>query len=218
MLARAVFGNRGMETVRVPRYESRSWEVTDRIDTPTEHYVGGQYSHTTTSTRHETRFENRPTRVGVDHIDHETIDVVYEFPENGRMTMRRPYWAHRGEVVYVMCHRGVGRPVYDLYCPVRDQWADLQTDLRRPLSWKVPLAAGAAELFLQVRVVHGPETFAYAIATTIATYGLMAMRRGWHMFQLRRSRIRGNDQMIDLIRADVPDSEDIRRRIMERVG
>jgi len=218
ILARAVFGNRGTETVRIPRYESRRWEVTDRIDTPTEHYVGGQYSHTTTSTRHETRFENRPTRVGTDSFQHETIEVVYEYPENARMSMRRPHWAHRGDVVYVMCHRGVGRPVYDLYCPVRDQWADLQTDERSPISWKVPVVVGAIELYLQVQVLEGPKTFAYAIATAAAIYALLVIRRGWHMFQLRRSRILGNDRMIDLIRADVPDSEDIRRRIMKRVS
>lgn len=217
MLARAVFGNRGTETVRVPRYESRRWEVTERIDTPTEHYVGGQYSHTTTSTRHETRTENRPTRAGTDSFDHETIDVVYEFPENGRMSMRRPYWAQKGDLVYVMCHRGVGRPVYDLYCPIRDQWADLQTDYRKPLSLRVPLVAGAAELFLQVQVLDGPRTFFYAIATAAATYALMALRRGWHMYQLRASRIRGNDRMIDIIRKDHADRDDIRRRIMERV-
>lgn len=217
MLARAVFGNLGTASVKVPRYESRRWEVTERIDTPTEHYVGGRYSHTTTSTRHETRFENRPTQVGVDHFRHETIEVVYEYPENGRMTMDRPCWANRGDLVYVMCHRGVGRPVYDLYCPVRDEWADLQTDVRPPLSRTVPVVAAAAELLIQVQVFHGPATLAYAIATAAATYGLLAARRGWFSFQLRRSRTRGNDRMIALVQTDREKSEEIRRGIMARL-
>lgn len=217
MLARAVFGHTGTGSVAIPRYESRRWEVTDRIDTPTEHYVGDRYSHTTTSTRFDTRYENRSTQVGIDHLHHKTIDVVFEYPENGRMNMRSPYWARQGDLVYIMCHRGVGRYVYDLYCPSRDEWADLQTDHVEPLSLKIPLVAGAAELFLQVQVMHGPKTWFYAIATAAATYGLMAIRRGWLKWQLRASRIRGNDKMIKLIEEDHDSRDEIRRRITARI-
>lgn len=217
MLARAVFGQTGTASVAIPRYESRRWELTDRIDTPTEHYVGERYSHTTTSTRYDTRYENRSTQVGIDHLHHKTIDVVFEYPENERMTMRSPYWARQGDLVYVMCHRGVGRHVYDLYCPARDQWEDLQTDERKPLSFKVPLVAGAAELFVQVQLLQGPKTWFYALATTAATYGLLVIRRGWFIWQLRASRIRGNKKMINLIRSDHDTRDEIRRSITARI-
>ena len=217
ILARAVFGEKGTESVRIPRYESRNREVTDRIDRRVEHYVGEEYSHTTSSSRYEARFENRQTRVGIDHVHHETIDVVYEYAENHRMRMRRPHWAHKGQLVYVMCHRGIGNVVYDLYYPQRDEWASLQKDRVEPLSLRLPLVMGGATLLVQMQVLHGPRTFAFAIAAALTTYAAMVMRRRWYGFQLERSRVRGNRQMLELVREDSRESEDIRLRIMKRI-
>lgn len=186
------------------------------MDTSTDHYRGGAYSHTTTSTSNQSRFENRPTQVGVDHIQHQTIAVVYEYAENRRMTMRRPYWARTGDLVYVVCSRGVEHHVYDLYCPAKDEWAVLQADGVEPLSVRLPLMAGAVGLFAQIQVLNGPRTLALAVVSAVATYAAMAMRRRWHAFLLARSRARGRAETMNLIRRDGDERDDIRRRIMAR--
>lgn len=218
MVARAIFGRRGVSYSHYPSYEMRPHRITERRDEHVDHYVGDRFSHRDTTTRYDTWTEDRAVYAGMNTIETATVQILFEDAENARMEVGAPWWERRGELVYVASHRGVGSYVYDLHSSDGRHVTEVCSDVVRPLRLRWPLGAGIATLLVQTQLLHVPPSYGPALFVGGAWIATFALHRTWRRTMLRLSRRRALKIVRRQIDKDASRIDEIARSIRARVA
>ena len=217
IVARAMFGATGRGTTWEPNYVSRSGFESERVAEHTDHYAGGRYLGRTTEHRQEMVYGTRTRAEGMASFSHSTIRLEFEDVENHGMTIASPFWARRGDLVYVACHRGVGTTVYELYSPEKDLWHVVHKDVAKPVRLEIPVLVGAAVFVLQTFVLHMGDDRYPALYAGIGCLAAMLVHRQWRSVMIRVSHHRAGRLIRKLLVTDAANASAIKERISQRV-